>query len=200
VRIELGETWTRSAQWVDLSHQVATHAVGTHQLVDPVLQKRDTIFAMTAHGHRQRKRLFFPGQGVWKSNRTIRNGHGMPRGDPVRCNEVIILRLLILTNRPSRSEWWQTAGRLLDTSCRCRTRQCGRAERCGRTGGCNAVADFPCTSRKPLKKTLPVRWDTGWILLVLLEEFFEEAGTRRTRRIDRVDAAHVSDPNTSPAK
>ena len=48
--IEFWKAGPGPAEGVDFGHQMATHSISPHELIDPILQKRDAILTLAGRG------------------------------------------------------------------------------------------------------------------------------------------------------
>jgi hypothetical protein len=64
---------------------MATHSISSHELIDPILQKRDTILTLAGRGG-QRQQFLLAWQCVGQPNIAPGDGNRMARRNPVRSS------------------------------------------------------------------------------------------------------------------
>ena len=159
-------------QRVDLRHQVATHPVGPHQLVNPVLKERHPFLAGGAGGMGgERERHHLTGRSVWQADVSIGDRERLRGGDAIGSHKLGAIAVVLRPIAVGRVGYHLAGSR-------------------SALAGCRAVA--VCSQR--LKIRPPVRPDAQRIGLVLVKQFLEEPEAGGTGGIDAVERAHGHDP------
>ena len=83
--IEFWKAGPGPAEGVDFGHQMATHSISPHELIDPILQKRDAILTLAGRGG-QRQQFLLAWQCVGQPNIAPGDGNRMARRNPVRSS------------------------------------------------------------------------------------------------------------------
>ena len=165
VWIEFREPRSRATQRIDLGHQVTADAVGTHELVDTVLEEGHPLLAGRARRDGwQRERHRLTGWSGGKFHVAVGHRHCVGRSDAVGGHEL-------------RRGWKSRTGGA--------DRRLGRERLCYR----HARRHRP-TVAEPLEIRPPVGRDARGIFLVALEELFEKREAGGPGRVDAVDGAH----------
>ena len=175
LRVKFWEPWPRSAQRIDLCHQMAADAVGPHQLIDTVLQEGHPLFAGGAGRHWQRQRHRLPSRRVRQMHIAIGDRHGMSCRDAVGRHQFLDRRQTARGSAIAAGNAVPTGRHHLRLAASNR-RHRGRSSR--RT-------EAECVEVAP-----PIGIHVGRVGLVLLEELLKKGDIGCSRRINTVGHAH----------
>ena len=90
--VEFREARPGTAQRIDIGREMPPDPVGTHQLVNPVLQEGKPLIAAPPHGIRQRGWLFFTRRCVGQRDNAFSDRHRVTGGNAFRRDHGVVLK------------------------------------------------------------------------------------------------------------